>query len=139
MKTFDLQRADISVDKSPGKRNLAPENGDSRRSVDDKVEGQIEKGRHTFLDNMDAIACGVQARFEESSGFSRRVVETTVDIARALRVPESDIKRWASSRLIHDTEKLNVIKSRLERLQRSFLDRADNKREPRRAIRSDPT
>lgn len=116
-KTFDLQRVDISIDKSPGKRNLAPENGDSRPPVDDKVEGQIEKGRHAFLDNIDAVACGVEAWFEENTGYSSRVVETTVDIARALRVPESDIKRWASSRLIHNTEKLNVIKFRLERLR----------------------
>jgi len=130
MKTFDLQRVDISVDKSPGKRNLAPENGDSRPSIDDKVEGQTEKTQHTFLDNMDAIACGVQARFEESSGFSRRVTETTINVAQALGIPEDEIDRWAASRLarlIRDTEKLNVIKSRLERLQRSFLDQADNK------------
>lgn len=116
LKTVDLQRADISVDESPGERNLAPENGDSLSSIDDKVEGQTEKTQHTFLDKMDAIACGVEAWFEENTSYSSRVVETTVDIARALRVPGSDIKRWASSRLIHDTEKPKLIESRLERL-----------------------
>ena len=94
---------------------------------DGKVEGQIEKGRHTFLDNMDAIACGVEARFEENTGYTRRVTETTVEIARKLGIPEDEIERWAASRLarlMRDTGKLNVIKSHLERLQESFLDRA---------------
>ena len=106
------------------------------------MKRQTEKTRHTFLDKMDAIACGVQARFEENRGFSRRVTETTINVAQALGIPEDEIHKWAAyrlTRLIHDTEKLNVIKSRLERLQRSFLDQADNKRDPRRAIRSDPT
>jgi len=79
------------------------------------------KSRHTFLNNMNAIAYGVEAWFEENTGYSRRVTETTVDIARALGVPEDEIERWAASRLICDTEKFNIIKSLLERLQGSSL------------------
>ncbi len=127
LKTFEVQRADISVDKSPGKRNLAPENGDSRPSIDDKVEGQTEKTQHTFLDKMDAIARGVEAWFEENTGYSRRVTEMTVATARELGMPEDEILRWAASRLIRDTEKFSVIKSLLERLEARFLaDRADD-------------
>jgi len=103
------------------------------------VEEQTKKTQRTFLDSMDAIAYGVQAWFEENTGYSRRVSETTVDIARALGIPEAEIKRWAASRLarlIRDTEKLREIKSRLERLQGSFVEQTDNKRHSRRAIRS---
>ncbi len=91
---------------------------------------------------MDAIAYGVQARFEENSGHLGRVTEATVDIARELGIPEAEIKRWAASRLdrlIRDTEKLREIKSRLERLQGSFVEQTDNKRPPHRTIRSNPT
>jgi len=97
------------------------------------VEEQTNKTRRTFLDDMDALAYGVQARFEENTGHSRRVTEATVDIAQELGIPEAEIKRWAASRLarlIRDTENLNVIKSRLERLQESLLNQADNKSSP---------
>jgi len=79
---------------------------------------------------MEAIAFDVEAWFEEETSYSRRVAETTVDIARAFGIPEDEIERWAASRLarlIRDTEKLGEIKSRLERLQGSFIGQADNK------------
>ena len=135
MQTFDLQRVDISVDKSPGKRDLAPKNGDCQLSTKEKVDEEAKKTRRTFLDNMDAIAYGVEAQFEENSGHSGRVTEATVDIARELGIPEAEIERWAASRLIHDTEKLKEIKSRLERLQGSFVEQTDNKSHSRRAIK----
>ena len=91
------------------------------------VEEQTKKTQRTFLDSMDAIAYGVQAWFEENTGYSRRVSETTVDIALALGISEADIKRSASCRLIHDADKGRVIKSLLQRLQESCLDQADNK------------
>jgi len=138
IKTLGLPRVDISVDKSPGKRDLAPENGDCQLSTKEKVDEEAKKTRRTFLDNMDAIAYGVEARFEENTGYSRRVTEATVDIAQELGIPEAEIKRWAASRLarlIRDTEKLKEIKSRLERLQGSFVEQTDNKRHSRRAIK----
>ncbi len=84
-----------------------------------KVDEAGEKARHTFLGRMDAIACGVEAWFEENTGYSRKVAETTVEIARALGVPESDIKRWVTCRSIRDMEKGRVIKTLLQRLQES--------------------
>jgi len=130
VRALDPQKVDISADKSPGKRDLAAGNGGRQLSVGDKVEKQTEKPRHTFLDNMEAIAFDVEAWFEEETSYSRRVAETTVDIARAFGIPEDEIERWAASRLarlIRDTEKLGEIKSRLERLQGSFIGQADNK------------
>ena len=139
VRTLDPPKVDISVDKSPGKRDLAPENGDCQLSTKERVDEEAKKTRRTFVDNMDAIACGVEARLEENTGFSRRVTEATVDTARELGIPEAEIKRWMASRLarlIRDTEKLREIKARLERLQESFLDEADNKRPPHRTRRS---
>ena len=121
METVDLKKVDIGVDKALGKRHPVPKNGDYQSSIEDKVEEQAKKTRLRFLEDMDAIACGVEAWFEESTGYSRRVAETTADIARALGMPESEIKRWASSRAVHDMEKGRVVRSLLERLQRSFV------------------
>jgi len=116
MKIFDPRGVDISTDKTPGKRNLAPENEDCQPSIKGKVEEQTGKTRRTFFDDMDFIAYGVESWLEENTGYSRRVTETTIAIARKLGVPEDEIEGWAASRLIHDTEKVRVIKSLLERL-----------------------
>jgi len=91
------------------------------KTVEDKVEEQVNKPRHTFLDKMDAIAYGVEARYELITGHSRRVTEETVAIARELGVSEDEIERWAASRLICDTAKVRVIKSLLKRLQGGSL------------------
>ena len=87
-----------------------------------RVEKPPERTEQTTLSKMEAIAFGVQAWFEENTGYSRRVTETTIDMARQLGIPEHEIEKWAASRLarlIRDTEKLNVIKDLLQRLQES--------------------
>jgi len=96
--------------------HLALENGDCQPSIEDTVEKQTKKTRRTFFDDMDSIAYGVEAWFEENTGYSRRVTETTVVIAQKLGVPENEIERWAAFRLIRDTEKVRAIESLLERL-----------------------
>ena len=76
-------------------------------------------------DKMEAIAYGVQARFEENTGYSKRVTDATINVARALGVPEVEIEKWAASRLTQlarDTERLREIKSLLDKLYGDLLD-----------------
>ena len=101
MKTVELQRNDI------------------------KTGGEAKKSRHTFSVNMEAIARGVQARFEENSGFSRKVTEVTVDVARELGIPEAEIEKWVTSRLsrlMREAEELGAVKSRLEGVRTGSFD-----------------
>ena len=89
-----------------------------------QVEEQIMKNQHKSLNKMEAIAYGVQARFEESTGYSKRVTDATINVARALGVPDIEIERWAShrlTRLARDTERLREIKSLLEKLYGNSL------------------
>ena len=82
------------------------------------VEPKKPKTQHSSFDRMDAIACGVHARFEESTGYSKKITETTINIARALGVPESEINGWAANRsnqLASESERLKEIKSLLEK------------------------
>ena len=82
------------------------------------VETKGQNTRQTSLDRMDAIACGVHARFEESTGYSRKITDTTISIAKALGVPETEIDKWAANRsneLANETERLKEIKSLLEK------------------------
>jgi len=119
MKTFDLQSVYLGVGKTTEKRNITPRNADCQPSIVEKVEEQTKKPRGAFVDVMDSIACGVEAWFEENTSYSRKVTETTVDIARKLGVPEGEIERWSTRRLTRCTEKGRAIKSLLERLQAS--------------------
>jgi len=83
------------------------------------VEKQPDKARTKSLNKMDAIAFGVQARFEESTGYSRKVTDETINIARSLGVADTEIEKWAThrlSRLARDTERLKEIKALLSRV-----------------------
>jgi hypothetical protein len=89
-----------------------------------QVENQRGGTERTAIDKMEAIAYGVQARFEENTGYSRRVTDATITVARALGVPETEIERWAAhrlTRLARDTERLREIKSLLEKLYGNSL------------------
>ena len=84
-----------------------------------RVEKKTGRTQPTSRNRMEAIACGVQARFEDSTGYSRRVTDATVNVARALGVPDHEIERWAAyrlTRLARDTERLKEIKSLLEKV-----------------------
>jgi hypothetical protein len=68
---------------------------------------------------MEAIAYGVQARLEERTGYSRRITNETVDIARALGVADREIEKWVNQRsmqLACNEERLKSIKTRLEKM-----------------------
>ena len=87
----------------------------------DKKNGGNE---HKSLNKMDAIACGVQARFEENTAYSKRVTDATINVARTLGVPDPEIERWEAhrlTRLARDTERLREIKSLLEKLYGNSL------------------
>ncbi len=123
-----MEKVDISINKTLGKRTVSLGGGDVRSSLKGKVGGQTKMSQRTFFNDMDSIAYGVEAWMEENTGYSRRVTETTVGIARKLGVPEAETGRWAASRLISDAKKGRVIKSLLGRKQDGLLiDRTNSK------------
>jgi hypothetical protein len=91
-----------------------------------QAEGKNVVTKHTAHDKMEAIAYGVQARFEETTGYSKRVINTTINVARALGIPEPEIDRWTSqrlNRLAQDTKIFQDIKSILEKVYGTALPR----------------
>ncbi len=88
------------------------------------IDKQTGKNRTTVVNKMEAIACGVQARFEESTGYSKKVTDETINVARALGVSDNEIERWAThrlSRIARDTERLREIKTLLNKVYGSKL------------------
>jgi hypothetical protein len=73
----------------------------------------------TLNGRMEAIAGGVRARLEERTGFSRRLTDETVNVAKALGVADRDIVKWANQRqklLATEEERLQGIKSILSKV-----------------------
>ncbi len=88
------------------------------------AERKSVKSRAISLDKMEAIASGVQARLEESTGYSKKVTDETINVARALGVTNTEIERWANhrfSQLAYETERLKGIKAMLYKAYDSRL------------------
>ena len=51
-----------------------------------------------WFNEMNAISRGAETRLDSLIGFSGMVTLETVAVARQLRIPERQIKRWAVSR-----------------------------------------
>ena len=72
-----------------------------------------------YQNKMDAIAYGVQARFEENTEYVRRVTDATINVARALGVPEHEIERWACQQqmfAIHGNKRSRAISHILKKI-----------------------
>jgi hypothetical protein len=79
--------------------------------------GQQHKGTpRTYIDDIDAIAYGVAAWFEENSGYSDNVTGMTIEIARKLGVPEKEIVRWAARRSNLNAKRVKPIRALMQRL-----------------------
>jgi len=80
--------------------------------------GQQNKGtKRTSIDDMNAIAYGVAAWFEENAGQSENITGMTVEIARRLGVPEKDIREWIARRSAFNAGRIKPLKAILERLE----------------------
>jgi hypothetical protein len=78
--------------------------------------GQQNRTQRTFTDDINAIAYGVAAWFEENTGYSENVTGMTIEIAQKLGVPEREIRKWAARRSTFNAERVKPIKALLEKL-----------------------
>ena len=99
VKPFDLDRVETSI----------------RTALDTR---QATKKSST---EMDAIAFGVEARLGLLLGYSKIVAQETIDVARQLDIAEEEIQEWAAAKAMLGSERNKVIKSSLDKLQRSPL------------------
>lgn len=95
VKPFDLDRVDTSIRTA---LETKPATG--------KAFGQI-----------DAIARGVEAKFDPLSSYSNLVTQKTVDIARQLGIVETEIQRWQAAKEKFDSKRDRVIKSSVDKVE----------------------
>jgi len=93
----------------------------------DKVETSIrtaldsKQANSKYSTQMDAIAHGVEARFDPLSSYSNLMTQRTIEIARQLGMADEEIQRWAAAKAMLNFEKTRVIESSLSKLKRSPL------------------
>lgn len=64
-----------------------------------------EKTARGPINDLDAIALGIEARYDLLSGYSIAVTETTIQAARKLGIPERTIQQWKVTRSTLYTQK----------------------------------
>jgi hypothetical protein len=82
----------------------------------DDIKQQNKGTQRTFSDDINAIAYGVAAWFEENAAYSENVTGMTIEIARKLGVPEKDIKKWTARRSNLDAGRIKPIRALMQRL-----------------------
>ena len=75
------------------------------------VEKNEEQVVSKSFKELNAIARGVEKRFDLLLGLSKVVTEKTIDIGRRLGIPEKEIQRWAVERSILDSERNTIIQT----------------------------
>ena len=70
---------------------------------DDETAEQASSADEPSL-AMDAIACGVEAKLDPFSAYSKIVTQRTIEIARQLGIAEEEIERWAAAKAKLDSK-----------------------------------
>ena len=80
------------------------------------VRQQNKGTQRTISDDINAIAYGEAAWFEENSGYSDNVTGMTIEIARKLGLPDKEIGKWAAHRSKLNTKRIKPIRALMRRL-----------------------
>lgn len=72
-----------------------------------------EEAAQEFFKRMNAVALGVEAKYDALTGYSRMVTETTIQMAWQLGIPEKEIQQWEATRAMLHSERNRAITSLL--------------------------
>ena len=82
------------------------------RELNRDLEKRVEERTHDLAEAYDTTLVGwakaLELRDRETEGHSRRVTETTLSVARALRVPEDELIHIRRGTILHDIGKMGV-------------------------------
>ena len=66
------------------------------------------------LEEMHAIARGVEAKLDLLTGHSQIVIQRTIDIARQLSIPKKEIQKWTAVKTAYDAKINRVVQASLK-------------------------
>ncbi|MDH5695200.1 MAG: response regulator [Dehalococcoidia bacterium] len=121
VKPFDLDKVNASIRTVSETHRGLPERRDSEAPLYLGSEEEAKQAMEESFSRMNAIARGVEAKYELLTGYSNTLTQRTVKIARQLGIPEKEIQKWADARARLESERNGEITSLLGKLERSPL------------------
>ena len=121
VKPFQLDRIDTSIGKLLQAKQRLPKRRDYKTPLYLGGEAEDKQAVEESFSEMNAIACGVEVKYELLTGYSSIVSQRTIEIAWQLGISEKAIQRWADMRVRLESERNRTITSLLNKLERSPL------------------
>ena len=121
VKPFSLDRVNTSIQTALADEIRLPEDGNRKTPLSLDSGAENKSAEEESYRQIDAIASGVEARYDLIFGHSKIVNQEAVDIARQLGIPNKVIQRWANARSRLDSERWRAIGYSLDKLERSPL------------------
>lgn len=121
LKPFSLDGVVTSIRRVLESKKHVPERMEHKSPRCIGAEKEEELALEESDRRMNAIACGVEARFDSLFGYSDVVTQSTIEIAKQFSIPNETIQRWVAMRLRKDAERNALIKSLLKKLEGSPL------------------
>ena len=121
VKPFDLDRVNTSIRRVLDNKTCLQERTAWQTPLCVGSEEGDDEDMDESFNQMNAIAHGVEAKYDSVTGHLEIVTQATMDIALRLGIPEKGIQRWGTARARLDSERDKVVKSALNKLERSPL------------------
>ena len=121
VKPFDLDRVNTSIHRVLDTKTCLQERTAWQTPLCVGSEEGDDEDMDESFNQMNAIARGVEAKYDSVTGHLEIVTQATMDIALRLGIPEKGIQRWGTARARLDSERDKVVKSALNKLERSPL------------------
>lgn len=114
-KPLNLAALEITVDRALEKKRLVEENREYQRNLESMVKERTkqlsdanEDLRRLFTGSIKALAQALEAKDEYTQGHSARVAEESVNIAKYLSLPDTDVQRMWLAGYLHDIGKIGI-------------------------------
>jgi putative nucleotidyltransferase with HDIG domain len=76
--------------------------------LEDRVRARTQDLAEAYDTTLEGWARALELRDKETEGHSRRVTETTLKIAQAMKIPEEDIEHIRRGAILHDIGKMGI-------------------------------
>lgn len=113
VKPFSLSKINSSIQRVLESAKRLP-TADGQRVID------CNNSLSESYKEMDAIASGVQTRYDITLGYYEAVIRETVAVALQLGMPKNVVQSWAETKSKWDSENKRTIRSSLAKLERSL-------------------
>ena len=121
VKPFNLDRLDATMRTVLETKKYLPERSNYQTPLYLNGEEEDKQAMEESFSKMNAIAHGVEVKYDLVTGYSYIVTQRAIEIARQLDIPGKEIQKWVDERERLNSERNRLITSSLNKLGQSPL------------------